>query len=63
MPRKSRIDASGDVHHIVIRGEECKRVLADDQDYRNFLDRFGKILEETSTPCFVWALMSNHLPR
>lgn len=60
MPRQSRIDAPGAVHHIVIRGIERKRIFADDRDYRNFLDRFGKVLEETSTPCFAWALMSNH---
>ncbi len=60
MPRKARIDAPGALHHIIVRGIEKKAVFKDSIDYRNFLDRFGKILLESRTPCFAWALMSNH---
>ncbi len=60
MPRKARIDAPGALHHIVIRGIERKPIFNDSQDYKNFIERFGNILIETSTPCFAWVLMTNH---
>ena len=60
MPRAARIDAPGALHHIIIRGIEKKNIFQDDQDKDTFVDRFGKILSATSTPCYAWALMSNH---
>jgi putative transposase len=60
MPRKARIDAPGALHHIIVRGIEKKAIFKDSIDYRNFIDRFGRILLESRTPCFAWALMSNH---
>ena len=61
MPRKSRIDAPGALHHIIARGIEKKAIFKDSQDRKNFLDRLGKILTETSTACYAWALMPNHV--
>jgi len=60
MPRKARIDAPGALHHIVVRGIERKPIFKDSIDYQNFIERLGNILGESSTPCFAWALMSNH---
>ena len=60
MPRQARIDAPGALHHVIIRGIERKAIFKDAKDYRNFLDRLGLVLTETETPCFAWALMSNH---
>jgi len=60
MPRRSRIDAPGALHHIISRGIERCVIFQDDADYSNFLDRFGAILQETDTRCFAWALISNH---
>lgn len=60
MARKSRIDVPGALHHIVIRGIERRSIFIDTQDYQNFLDRFGNILTDSSTPCYAWALMTNH---
>jgi putative transposase len=60
MPRKARIDMPGALHHLIIRGIERKRIFRDDQDRNNFLSRFGKILEETKTPCYAWAFLPNH---
>ena len=61
MPRKTRIDAPGALHHIIVRGIERKAIFKDDQDYRNFLDRLGSLIIETSTPCYAWVLMGNHV--
>ena len=60
MPRKSRIDAPGALHHIIARGIEQKEIFKDDLDRNNFLDRLGVILTDTKTICYAWALIPNH---
>ena len=60
MPRRSRIDAPGALHHIIDRGINRQRIFNDDADRNNFLDRLGNILAETQTACFAWALIPNH---
>ena len=54
MPRQSRIDAPGTIHHVIIRGIERRRIFGDDKDREAFLDRLGDILLSTSTPCYAW---------
>jgi putative transposase len=61
MPRKARIDAPGALHHIIVRGIERRDIFKDSTDKINFLDRLELIVAETSTPCFAWALMTNHV--
>ena len=46
---------------LVIRGIERRKIFQDDADRENFLDRLGRILAETSTACYGWALLSNHV--
>ena len=60
MPRKSRIDTPGALHHIIARGIDRKNIFKDDKDRDNFLERLGGIIEETKTHCFAWALIPNH---
>lgn len=60
MPRQSRIDAPGALHHIIIRGIERRVIFRDDEDRESFLDRLGAVLLETATPCYSWSLMGNH---
>ena len=61
MPRQSRIDAPGALHHIIIRGIERKRIFVDDKDRDDFIERLSGLLQETKTLCYAWALMSNHV--
>lgn len=61
MPRKSRIDAPGALHHIIIRGIERKAIFKDNTDRENFLVRIGKLVSETKTSCYAWVLMGNHV--
>jgi putative transposase len=61
MPRKARIDATGAIQHIIIRGIERKKIFRNDADRNNFLERFGKIISETQTTCLAWALIPNHV--
>ncbi len=60
MPRKSRIDASGALHHIIGRGIERSRIFENNADRENFLARLEDILKETGTACYAWALIPNH---
>ena len=60
MPRKSRIDAPGALHHVIVRGIDRQEIFSDDIDRRNFLERLGDILTDTNTACYAWALIPNH---
>lgn len=60
MPRKSRIDTPGALHHIIARGIEKRKIFESNADRDNFLGRLGDILIETQTPCYAWALIPNH---
>jgi putative transposase len=60
MPRQSRIDTTGALHHIIARGIERRRIFEDNQDRYDFLKNLGLVLEQTETACFAWSLMSNH---
>ena len=61
MPRKARIDAPGALHHIIIRGIERKSIFKDSADRKNFTERLNRIIPETQTRCYGWALMTNHV--
>jgi len=61
MPRKARIDAPGALHHIVVRGIERKAIFKDDTDRDDFIERLSDLLQENPTPCYAWALMTNHV--
>ena len=60
MPRQSRIDAPGALHHIICRGIERRRIFEDDEDRDNFVKRLGSILSETKTSCYALAIIPNH---
>jgi len=60
MPRLSRIDAPGALHHIICRGIDRRRIFEDNEDRDNFIKRLGVIFTETKTPCYAWALIPNH---
>ena len=61
MPRKSRIDAPGALHHVIVKGIEGRQIFADEEDRRSFLGRLEKSLVRDRTPCYAWALLPNHV--
>jgi REP element-mobilizing transposase RayT len=61
MPRKSRIDAPGALHHVIIRGIERRKIFRSDYDRDNFVDRLSVLVPETSIDCFAWAMLDNHV--
>lgn len=60
MPRGSRIDAAGALHHVMGRGIAGGAIFLSDADRDDFLRRLGEILSKTSTACYAWALIPNH---
>ena len=60
MPRQSRIDAPGALHHIIIRGINRRRIFYDDHDRLSFLKRLGGLIKKSNTGCYAWALLDNH---
>lgn len=60
MPRQARIDAPGALHHVIARGIERGKIFHDDTDREDFLDRLGKVIQQTQTKCYAWALIPNH---
>ena len=61
MPRQARIDASGALHHIMVRGIESRKIFKDNKDKDNFVQRLGNIIKDTSTSCYAWSLLPNHV--
>jgi putative transposase len=60
MPRRSRIDVAGALHHVMARGIERGAVFQNDTDRDHFLERLKEILNDTKTICYAWALIPNH---
>jgi len=60
MPRRSRIDTPGALHHIMCRGIEKRKVFDTDADREHFLERLCDILQDTETTCYAWALIPGH---
>ncbi len=61
MPRGPRLDAPGVLHHVMVRGIERRRIFESDRDREDFLDRLGKVLEQSQARCFAWVLVPNHI--
>ena len=60
MPRFARLDSPGVLQHVIVRGNERKKIFLDDDDRRRFLDRLSRLLEDTETLCHAWSLIPNH---
>ncbi len=60
MPRQTRLDAPGTLHHVIIRGIERKEIVKDNHDRQNFVYRMRTIALETGTLTYIWMLMTKH---
>lgn len=61
MPRQARLDVSGTLHHVIVRGIERCRIVDDEKDRRNLVARLRDLATETETKISAWALMTNHV--
>jgi putative transposase len=60
MPRKARLDAPGTLHHVIMRGIEKRKIVTNQYDRIDFVERLGHLAEETDTAIYAWALLNNH---
>jgi putative transposase len=60
MPRKSRIDAAGALHHVIGRGIARGRIFSSTTDREDFLNRLGDVIRDGKASCYAWALIPNH---
>jgi REP element-mobilizing transposase RayT len=51
----------GGVYHVTCRGNEQKRIFADDKDRERFLARLQESQEQLQVNVYLYCLMSNHL--
>ena len=61
MPRGARLDAPGTLHHVIVRGIERRKIVKDDADRDNFVNRMADRAAETTTAIYAWALLDNHV--
>ncbi len=61
MPRQARLDASGTLHHVIVRGIEKRRIVDDQKDREAFVSRLGDVATDTRTVIYAWSLMNNHV--
>jgi len=60
MPRQARLDAPGTLHHVILRGMEQGRIVADPEVRHAFVTRLGEVAVATGTTLYAWALLPNH---
>jgi putative transposase len=60
MPRQSRLELPGSLHHIMARGIDGQDIFKNTKDLDHFKDRLGNLVLQSSNECFAWALMKNH---
>src|SRR4030043_68130 len=61
MPRQARLDISGALHHIMVRGINKSAIFKDDQDKTMFLERLGQNVIEGKCSVYAWVLMGSHV--
>jgi len=60
MPRGPRLDASGVVHHVMVRGIEWRRIFRTPADSEDFVARLAGSATAGHWVIYAWALLPNH---
>ncbi len=60
MPRPKRIHYEGAVYHVTSRGNERRKIVADDSNRWMFVRLLGEMARENGVICHAWVLMDNH---
>jgi len=53
MPRSSRLDAPGILHHVIARGIERRQIFMDTADRESFLNRLAELIDKTGMKCYA----------
>jgi putative transposase len=51
MPRIARLDAPGVIHHVMIRGIEGRKIIRNNKDHKDFIERLAKLCPEMEITC------------
>jgi len=57
MPRSSRLDAPGVLHHVMGRGIERRKIFIDKRDRQDFITCLTALAEDSSMDIYAWALL------
>jgi len=49
------------MYHIMIRGIERRKILLNNKDSEDFLERLSRLLPEMKTSCYAWVFIPNHV--
>ncbi len=60
MPRGPRLDFSGALHHVIVRGIERGRIFRDGRDRAECRERLGRALRDGGAALYAWCFMPNH---
>ncbi len=60
MPRGPRLDASGVLHHVMVRGLERRAIFRTDADRAELLGRLEGVVEAAGLRVLAWAFLPNH---
>jgi len=60
MPRGPRLDYPAALHHVIVRGIERRTIFRSDHDRRDFLKRLARLVSQSHSELYAWALMPNH---
>ena len=60
MPRKSRMDAPGTLHHIMGRGIERTKIFRNRTDREDFVSRLAELSSNGDLIVYAWSLLANH---
>jgi putative transposase len=61
MPRRLRVQFSGAIYHVTIRGNGRKDIFGDDHDRERFLQRLTESMETYGVRLYLFCLMNNHV--
>lgn len=61
MPRRTRIHFPGAIYHVILRGNNRKKIFVIDRDYQKFLEFISDALEKFACKLHAYCLMPNHV--
>lgn len=61
MARKTRIEFEGALYHVIVRGNQKRKVFKSDEDFRFYLDILGRYKSRYPFALYAYVLMTNHI--
>lgn len=61
MPRTSRRNSETHIYHVMLRGNEKKKIFEDTEDKARFIDIICRKKEETDFCLYAYCIMDNHV--